>query len=219
MRTIHAGVAATASLAASMVLAAGCAAPGTSPTWEAGAPSASSVAPSPTTKAPKPKIDTENGAKGPLGDVIDLGGLEDADGNPYVIFGVTGRIVNETSAFGFAIGVRLPKNVVREDLTISEYEGKATDPGFHPMQAQMDLLDKSVQPAFGYYSGTPARITVREVNRTIEAHLATWSEDPHQTVFWFDPADVHDSSQWTDLGAYDAAGTRLPDGHIELSTF
>jgi hypothetical protein len=205
---------------AAVLLIGGCASTDTTgPVWHAAAPAASSAAPVATKAAPKPRISTDNGVKGPLGDVIDLGGLKNGDGDEYVIYGVTGGAVNDTSDFGFAIGVRLPKNVITEDLTISEYQGTATTPGFHPMQAQMDLLDKSVQPAFGYYSGSPATITVRETGPTITAHLARWSKDPGTTVFWFDPADVHDPSQWTNLGAYDAAGTRLPDGHIELQTF
>ena len=38
-------------------------------------------------------------------------------------------------------------------------------------------------------------------------------------VFWFDPAQVRDPTTWTGLGAYDAGGKRLPDGHIELFTY
>ncbi|WP_067510481.1 hypothetical protein [Actinoplanes sp. TFC3] len=215
------GRAGAALLAGVTLAVAGCA-----PTGPAGAPAWHTAAPAPSvpaSKAPeagkKPRIQSGNGVKGPLGEVIDLGGLKDGTGDRYVIYAVTGGAVNDTSDFGFAIGVRRPGNVVTEDLTISEYQGTATTPGFHPMQAQMDLGAKSVQPAFGYYSGTPASITVRDTGRTLTAHLARWSEDPGTTVFWFDPADVHDSSQWSDLGAYDASGARLPDGHIELSTF
>ncbi|MFI5937719.1 hypothetical protein [Actinoplanes sp. NPDC051494] len=206
-------------VAAVVLSTAGCAAPGTAPTWQAGASGVPVTASSRAKATPKPRVVSENKAKGPLGDVIELGGLKDGSGQPYVIFGVTGPVVNETSDFGFAIGVRLPGNVLQEELTISEYVGTATTPGFHPMQAQMELSDDSVQPAFGYYSGTPASITVKEAGRTLTARLATWSEVPGTTVFWFDPADVRDSDQWTDLGAYDAAGARLPDGHIELATF
>ncbi|AGL17831.1 hypothetical protein [Actinoplanes sp. N902-109] len=221
---------------AAVLLLAGCAPASTAgPLWQAASPPASpaasgpaasgpagsgTAAPSPAAgRTPKPRVLSDNKVRGPLGDVIDLGGLTDGFGDEYVIFGVTGGVVNETSDFGFAIGVRQPGNAVTEDLTISEYRGSADAPGFHPMQAQMELDGHTVQPAFGYYSGTPASITVHEGARTLTAHLARWSEQPATTVFWFDPADVHHPDQWSDLGAYDAAGARLPDGHIELQTY
>jgi hypothetical protein len=204
-------------VAVALLLAGGCAGSADRATWQpAAAPASAPSSPAPKPK-PKPKLESSNEVKGPLGDVIETG-LKDGEGRPYVIFGVTGLMVNDSSDFGFAIGVRKPGNVITEDLTISEYEGSAIAPGFHPMAGQQVLSDDSVQPAFGYYVGAPAKITVRELDRVIGAQLARWSHNPAITVFWFDPANVRDDGDWTDLGAYDGAGNRLPEGHIERQT-
>jgi hypothetical protein len=173
------------------------------------------VAGAPSSPAPRPALEAPNGERGPLGDVIGTG-LRAAGGQEYVLFGVTGGAVNDSSPFGVAIGLRRSQLVITDEMTVSEYRGSASAPGFHPMQGQIELGDGSVQPAFGYYVGTPATISVVDSGHPITARLARWSHDPGVTIFWFDPSQVKDGSRWTDLGAYDGSGVRLPDGHIEL---
>jgi len=169
----------------------------------------------PSSPAPRPSLEASNGERGPLGDVIATG-LRGAGGQEYVLFGVTGGAVNDSSPFGIAIGLRRGQLVITDEMTVSEYRGSASAPGFHPMQGQIELSDGSVQPAFGYYVGTPATISVVDSGHMITARLARWSHDPGVTIFWFDPSQVEDGSRWADLGAYDGSGARLPDGHIEL---
>ena len=197
--------------AAAVALTAGCAGSDVpQPQWQA---AAGTPSPSTTPRGPKPKIVDGAGLKGPIGDLISTG-LRDGAGKEYVIYGVTGGGVSSPKDFGFAIGYRESKTRVTADDTVTEWVGSPSAPGFHPMNSQKALADGSVQPAYGYYVGTPARITVKEAGRPIEAHLARWSHDPGITVFWFDPADVRDDERWAELGAYDAAGTKLPDGRI-----
>lgn len=197
---------------AAVALTAGCAGDnGPRPQWQAAAAAPASSAPAP--KAPKPNIQSDLQLKGPLGELIRTG-LREPGGQEYVIYGVTGAGVGSPKDFGFAIGFLEPKNKVTADDTVTEWEGSPSAPGFHPMNGQKELADGSVQPAYGYYVGTPAKITVKEAGRPIEARLARWSHDPGVTVFWFDPADVQDDERWAELGAYDAAGTKLPDGRI-----
>jgi len=192
--------------AAATMLVAGCAAAGDAPTvWHSGQPSAAAS----RSSGPPPKIATDNGVRGPLGDVIDIG-VRDATGSAYVIYGVTGGVVNDGSPFGFAIGLRQPRNVVTEDETISEYQRPATTPGFHAFRGQVGLDGGNVQPAFGYYVGTPASITVAEAGATFKARFAPWSNDPGITVFWFDPDPALDNATWATLSAFDAAGNRMP---------
>ena len=197
--------------ATAAVLTAGCAgADGPHPQWQA---AVATPAPSATTPAAKVRIVESDGLlKGPIGDLIHTG-LREAGGKEYVIYGVTGGGVSSPKDFGFAIGYLEGKGVTADD-SVTEWEGSPSAPGFHPMNGQKALVDGSVQPAYGYYAGTPAKITVKEAGRVIEAHLARWSHDPGITVFWFDPADVQDDERWAELGAYDAAGAKLPDGRI-----
>jgi hypothetical protein len=195
-----------------LTVVAGCTAPKEKPVFVAGAP------PSPSATHPRPpKLESGNGDHGPVGDVIDTG-VRETDGKHYVIAGVTGGAVYEAISFGFAICVQESPTLITENLTISEYKGSASAPGFHPMQGRMRLEDGSWQPAFGYYVGDPVTISVVDGGHPLQAKLSRWSHDPGVTVFWFDPADVVDDAHWADLGAYDAAGKRLPDGHIELFT-
>jgi len=195
--------------AAVVTLAAGCADAG-GPQWRTAAAAPSSAAPAP---GPKPRIFDAQGLKGPLGDVIRTG-LPVAGGKEYVIYGVTGGGVRSPKDFGFAIGTLEPGNGVTADDSVTEWVGSPSAPGFHPMNGQKVMTDGSVQPAYGYYAGAPARISVKEAGRPIEARLTRWSHDRSITVFWFDPADVRDDERWAELAAYDAAGAKLPDGRI-----
>ncbi|MEV4641376.1 hypothetical protein AB0J80_28935 [Actinoplanes sp. NPDC049548] len=187
-------------VAAVLILTAGCTdAEHDRPEWYDGQP------PRPVT------IDRVNGIKGPVGELISTG-VRNADGAEYLVYGITGGGVRSPEDFGFALGVREPGDRVTEDASNTEGQGPPATPGFHLLQGQMDLVDGSVLPAYGYYVGHPARITVTEVGQVVDARLARWSHDPGVTVFWFDPAQVRDATQWTDLAAYDRAGRRLPGG-------
>ncbi|WP_199516368.1 hypothetical protein [Nucisporomicrobium flavum] len=195
-----------------LMLAAGCADADRDPVADAVVPPSRPPA-TPASPGPKLTIDSPNGLKGPVGALIPTG-LHDPQGDEYVIYGITGGGPRSPKDFGFAIGFREPKNKVTADDSLTEWVGSPSAPGFHPMNGQKELGDGSVQPAYGYYAGTPATITVQEAGRPIQAHLARWSHDPTITVFWFDPADVHDDDRWAQLAAYDASGNRLPDGRI-----
>jgi hypothetical protein len=205
-----------AAVAGLLVAVTGCsAARERQPEFVAGASPSPPASPSRSVPPPRqPKFESGNDDRA-VGDVIDTG-LSQADGKHYVIVGVTGGAVYQANSFGFAIGIRESATLVTENTTISEYKGSASAAGFHPMQGQMRMEDGSWQPGFGYYVGDPVTISVVDSGHTIKAKLARWSHDPGVTVFWFDPADVTDITRWTDMGAYDAAGKRLPDGHIQL---
>jgi hypothetical protein len=118
-----------------------------------------------------------------------------------------------------SIGERAPDGEIIEALTVSDDRLTDHATGFHPMQAPMQLEHGLTQPAFGYYVGRPAKITaVFDGVTPVAAHLAPWSADPDVTIFWFDPA-AGAVEQVSQVGAFDANGTRMPDGTIRVSYF
>ncbi|MFI7540312.1 hypothetical protein [Actinoplanes sp. NPDC049599] len=118
-----------------------------------------------------------------------------------------------------SIGERDPDGTITETLAISDDRLTDHAPGFHPMQAPMQLDGGLIQPAFGYYVGRPARITaVFDDVTTVAAQLAPWSADPDVTIFWFDPREGA-VEEVAELGAFDATGARMPDGTIRVSYF
>jgi hypothetical protein len=156
---------------------------------------------------------------GRLGDVVATG-LPASGGQTWVLY-FTPIDWDHTPGIrmGLSIGERDARGTIEEALNIAVTSGSDRTAGFHPMQAPMQLEDRVVQPAFGYYVGRPARITATfDGVTTVNAVLAPWSADPDVTIFWFDPAAgaVEEISQ---LGAFDAAGARLPDGIIKASYF
>jgi hypothetical protein len=175
-------------------------------------PPAATVSP-----APPPKIfDNTNGLKGPLGDPIGTG-VRTHNQLELVIFGVSGKTVGLENTYAFAIGERLADGDVTEWASINEDPdvAKNTAPGFHATQYATEMSDGDVLPAFGYYVGTPAKITAKYEGKTVTAKTAIWSYDTSVTVFWFDPVDAPTDA----LGrphAYDAAGNELPAGNNKV---
>jgi hypothetical protein len=156
---------------------------------------------------------------GRLGDVV-VTGLPATPGTEWVLSFVPATW-SETPdlAIALSIGERDADGDIIEALTISDDRLTDHATGFHPMQAPMQLEHGLIQPAFGYYIGRPAKITaVFDGVTTVAAHLVPWSADPDVTIFWFDPA-AGAVEEVSDVGAFDAAGVRLPDGTIRVSYF
>jgi hypothetical protein len=70
----------------------------------------------------------------------------------------------------------------------------------------VDGLDS---PAFGYFVGSPARITASVKGHLASAHLAAWSKDPQVVFFWFDLKDFAPGMPVGELTAYDRNGRKL----------
>lgn len=156
---------------------------------------------------------------GRLGDVVETG-LPATPGSEWVLSFVPATW-SETPdiTIALSLGERVPDGEITEALTVSDDRLTDHATGFHPMQAPMQLEHGLIQPAFGYYVGRPARITaVFDGVTPVTAHLAPWSADPDVTIFWFDPA-AGAVEQVSQVGAFDANGTRMPDGTIRVSYF
>jgi hypothetical protein len=150
-----------------------------------------------------------------LGAVIHTG-LDASKISEWVLYGVRMHDANYPgTTFAFAVGEEHNNGRIDEYLTVNEYQGSSRAAGFHPMEAAKTLENGMVQPAFGYYVGTPARITAKFDGRTVTAHLARWSHDRGVTVFWFDPQRSGDGVV-TALNAYDAHGRTMIRGHVEV---
>jgi hypothetical protein len=161
--------------------------------------------------------DNSNGLNGPLGDVIGTG-VRTHNGLELVIFGASGITIGKENSYGFALGERLADGDVTEWCSINEDPDVVanTAPGFHATQEATGMEDGDAMPAFGYYVGTPAKITAKYKNKTVTAKTAVWSYDTSVTVFWFDLADVPADSDLGRPHAYDAAGTELPAGNNKV---
>lgn len=162
---------------------------------------------------------TVNPVAGRLGEVVDTG-LPGGPGTNWVLSFVPATW-SETPdiTIALSIGERAADGRIVEALAISDDRLTDHATGFHPMQAPMELEHGLIQPAFGYFVGRPAKITaVFDGVTTVAAHLAAWSEDPDATIFWFVPREGA-VEEVSDLGAFDAAGARMPDGTIRFSHF
>ena len=93
-------------------------------------------------------------------------------------------------------------------LATNEVRGSDRSFGFHATDGGEVIRDQFI-PVFGYFAGPAAKITTTVHGQTVEANLATWTEDPNVVFFWFDPDAVPDSASLTPLVAYDADGKRL----------
>ncbi|HWS33682.1 MAG TPA: hypothetical protein VN408_13190 [Actinoplanes sp.] len=99
------------------------------------------------------------------------------------------------------------------EITASDPGDGRLAPGFHAVRGGLQLAGRST-PTFGYYVGDAARITARDsaTGRTVEAERAPWSSYGGETeaqIFWFDFTEGQTPARFTDISAYDAAGTRL----------
>jgi hypothetical protein len=102
------------------------------------------------------------------------------------------------------------------DIVNNEVEGSDRAPGFHGLEMAMVVNDRPA-PAFGYYVGDAAKITVVADGRTVRARQATWSEEKSVKLFWFDLAKVKPTSKVGKAIAYDSKGDKLPAGSDTFS--
>jgi hypothetical protein len=111
---------------------------------------------------------------GRLGEVVETG-LAAAPGTEWVLSFVPEiRPATPDLTISLSIGERDKAGTIVEALAISDDRLTDHATGFHPMQAPMQLMDGSIQPAFGYYIGRLARITaVFDGVTTVAAHLVT----------------------------------------------
>lgn len=114
---------------------------------------------------------------------------------------------------GMVAGRRGPGGELIKDIVTNETEGSDRSPGFHGLEMAMELGGGMQVPAFGYYAGPAAKITVVADGRTVRAQQAAWSEDPSIVLFWFPLKQVKPTSAVGKASAYDGNGGKLPAGH------
>jgi hypothetical protein len=117
--------------------------------------------------------------------------------------------------FGVLAGVRSGDGHVTRILFGNEVNGTDRAPGFHAVQAPLDI-DGYMIPEFGYYAGPAVRIAGEVGGRPVTAHQAEVvfrgaGVAVTMIIFWFDPGQVI-----TNLTAYDANGRRLPTGDADI---
>ena len=115
-------------------------------------------------------------------------------------------------SIGMVAGRRGPGGELIKDVVTAETQGSDRSPGFHGLEMAMGL-DGMDSPAFGYYAGPAAKITVVADGRTVRAQQAVWSEDPSIVLFWFPLNQVKPTSEVGRASAYDSSGRKLPAGH------
>jgi hypothetical protein len=163
--------------------------------------------PSPTSSVPPPTTADKPPPAKPLGDVIGTG-IRTAAGE-IVIFA---KAVDEPQIlpdihFGLVAGFRSGANL-EPVLATNEFRGSDRSFGFHATDGGEVLRDQVI-PVFGYFAGQAGKITTTVHGKTVQANLATWTEDPSVVIFWFNTTDVPDSASLTPLVAYDKNGNRL----------
>jgi hypothetical protein len=114
-------------------------------------------------------------------------------------------------SIGIVAGRRGPDGDLITDVFNNETEGSDRAPGFHGLEMAMGL-GSGKTPAFGYYVGHAAKITVVADGRTVRAHQASWSEDPSVKLFWFDLKKVKPTSKVGKASAYDSNDRKLASG-------
>lgn len=116
-------------------------------------------------------------------------------------------------SFGIMAGLRSHTGTLTGEVETNETTGSATTPGFHAIEAAMNVGRPAVAvPEFGYYAGPAASITARQDGHLVHASLARWSASPGIVIFWF-PATTTHPTPVTGLAAYTATGHHLPAGH------
>ena len=105
-------------------------------------------------------------------------------------------------------------NDFTRDIVAMDSGQSRLSPGFHAVR-QATVVNSRTTPTFGYYAGSPTRITARDsrTGKTVEAHLTSWTGfDPREKaqIFWFDFAQGQTPAALTGLTAYDKDGHKLP---------
>ena len=157
----------------------------------------------PNTKDESPRPATTS-MGGVLGDIIHTG----VDGWLLYTTSIDDPALPDTH-FGVNVGLAAPNGQPVTVVTTNETTGSDRSPGFHAVQGTMEV-ETHITPTFGYYIGSAVRITATAngTGRTVNAHRATWSEDPSVVMFWFNP----DVGSVRNLKAYGSDGQRLPAG-------
>ena len=145
-----------------------------------------------------------------FGDVVDTGMKVDGLDRLLWMQRVDEPVLPDTT-IGIATGWRTTAGQLVVDVVNNEVEGSDRAPGFHALQMAMVVNDKP-SPAFGYYVGDAAKITVTADGRTVRAEQATWSEDRSIVLFWFPLNKVKPTSKVGKATAYDDNGRKLPAG-------
>jgi hypothetical protein len=115
--------------------------------------------------------------------------------------------------FGIMAGLRSRAGTLTPAVETNETTGAGTAPGFHAIEAPMNVGSPEVAvPEFGYYAGPAAAITAQQGGRTVAAQLARWSADSSIVIFWF-PATIQTGAPVASLAAYSSSGHLLPAGH------
>jgi hypothetical protein len=147
----------------------------------------------------------------PLGDVVFTGTR--AKGLDQVVWM---RAVHEPAlpniTFGMVAGRRTATGELMVDIVTNETDGSDRAPGFHGLEVAMDVNDQPT-PAFGYFVGDATKITVVANGRTVQAQLATWTEDPSVKLLWFPLKHVKPGAKLGQAVAYDKNGRKLPAGN------
>jgi hypothetical protein len=151
---------------------------------------------------------------GALGDVVDTGIR--TNGGPRLLW-VTAidDPARPDITIALVAGRRDADGRLVTDVISNEFAGSDRAPGFHALQAPM-IIGNGPVPAFGYYVGDAARITVTADGRQVTARQAVWSEDPSVTLFWFTLDRVGPGADLGKAGAYDRNGRRLTPGNAEF---
>lgn len=147
----------------------------------------------------------------PLGDVVSTGMRVDGQDQVVWLREVHEPVLPDIT-LGMVLGRRSAAGELTVDVVTNETEGSDRAPGFHGLEMAMVVNDRPT-PAFGYYVGAAAKITVVAGGKTIRARQATWTEDPSVKLFWFDIKQVKPTSRVGKAVAYDKNGRKLPAGN------
>ncbi|TVT58893.1 hypothetical protein FNH05_06215 [Amycolatopsis rhizosphaerae] len=163
-----------------------------------------------TPVSPESVESTAGESPAPKGDVVPTGIHDEAGEIVLYAVGLDEAALPDVH-FGLAVGHRGPSGRLTTDRVANVITGTDRAPGFRVFDGGTDeTATRTWVPAFGYYVGPAARITTTVRGKTVEASLASWSEDPNVVFFWFTRDEVPDATLATPPRAYAADGSALP---------
>ncbi|AGZ44734.1 hypothetical protein AFR_32380 [Actinoplanes friuliensis DSM 7358] len=145
------------------------------------------------------------------GDIVDTG-IKSGDLPRLLWIHKLDEPLSPDITIGMTAGRREADGKLVTDIVTNETDGSDQSPGFHALEAPMSIGSGPV-PAFGYYVGDAAKITVTADGKEITARQASWSEDPAVKLFWFPLKQVKSGSDLSKATAYDKDGRKLPAGN------
>lgn len=161
--------------------------------------------PEPSTPALEPEDST------PLGEVVATGMRVGGQDRVVWLQRVAEPDLPDTT-FGMVLGRQTAAGDLTVDIVTNETDGSDRAPGFHGLEMAMVVNDQPT-PAFGYYVGDAAKITVKADGKTVQARQSTWTDDASVKLFWFDLKLVKPTSRVGKAIAYDKNGRKLPAGN------